>query len=264
MGLKILIIGGGGREHALAWKCSQSANVSEVIVAPGNAGTALEPKVRNVSVAADDIDALIDLASSEKIALTIVGPEQPLVAGIADRFNARNLPCFGPVAAAAQLEGSKAFTKDFLQRYGIPTGAYETFTDVDQALAYVHEKGAPIVIKADGLAAGKGVIVAFSIDEAERAVKDMLSQGAFGEAGQRIVIEEYLRGEEASFIVITDGKTIMPLASSIHITGTPAMAIESRRFLRSASVPGQENAGISLLKNGEVMHFTRYPFPMPD
>ena len=214
MGMKILIIGGGGREHALAWKCAQSANVSEVIVAPGNAGTALEPKVRNVSVAAEDIDALIDLASSEKIALTIVGPEQPLVAGIADRFNARNLPCFGPVAAAAQLEGSKAFTKDFLQRYGIPTGAYETFTDVDEALAYVREKGAPIVIKADGLAAGKGVIVAFSIDEAERAVQDMLSQGAFGEAGQRIVIEEYLRGEEASFIVITDGKTIMPLASS--------------------------------------------------
>ena len=214
MGMKVLIIGGGGREHALAWKCAQSANVSEVIVAPGNAGTALEPKVRNVRVAADDIDALIDLASTEKIALTIVGPEQPLVAGIADRFNARNLPCFGPVAAAAQLEGSKAFTKDFLQRFGIPTGAYETFTDVDQALAYVREKGAPIVIKADGLAAGKGVIVAFSIDDAERAVQDMLGQGAFGDAGQRIVVEEYLDGEEASFIVITDGKTVMPLASS--------------------------------------------------
>ena len=214
MGMKVLIIGGGGREHALAWKCAQSANVSEVIVAPGNAGTALEPKVRNVRVAADDIDALIDLASTEKIALTIVGPEQPLVAGIADRFNARNLPCFGPVAAAAQLEGSKAFTKDFLQRFGIPTGAYETFTEVDQALAYVREKGAPIVIKADGLAAGKGVIVAFSIDDAERAVQDMLGQGAFGDAGQRIVVEEYLDGEEASFIVITDGKTVMPLASS--------------------------------------------------
>lgn len=214
MGMKILVIGGGGREHALAWKCAQSADVSEVIVAPGNAGTALEPKVRNVDVAADDIDSLIDLAATEDVALTIVGPEQPLVAGITDRFGEQNLPCFGPVAAAAQLEGSKAYTKDFLQRFGIPTAAYATFTDVDQALAYVREKGAPIVIKADGLAAGKGVIVAFSLGEAEQAIQDMLSQDAFGDAGHRIVIEEYLEGEEASFIVITDGQTILPLASS--------------------------------------------------
>jgi len=214
MAMKILVIGSGGREHALAWKCAQSADVSEVIVAPGNAGTALEPKVRNVDVAADDINSLIDLAATEDVALTIVGPEQPLVAGITDRFGEQNLPCFGPVAAAAQLEGSKAYTKDFLQRFGIPTAAYATFTDVDQALAYVREKGAPIVIKADGLAAGKGVIVAFSLDEAERAIQDMLSQHAFGDAGHRIVIEEYLEGEEASFIVITDGQTILPLASS--------------------------------------------------
>jgi phosphoribosylamine--glycine ligase len=212
--MKILIIGGGGREHALAWKCAQSADVSEVIVAPGNAGTELEAKIRNVEIAADDIDALLDLAIAEKIGLTIVGPEQPLVAGIVDRFNAQKLPCFGPVAAAAQLEGSKAYTKDFLLRHGIPTGAYETFTDVDLALAYLRNTGTPIVIKADGLAAGKGVIVAFSQEQAEDAVKDMLSQGAFGDAGQRIVIEEYLEGEEASFIVMTDGTSILPLASS--------------------------------------------------
>ncbi len=212
--MKILIIGGGGREHALAWKCAQSGDVSEVIVAPGNAGTKLESKIRNVDVAADDIDALLDLASKENIGLTIVGPEQPLVAGIVDRFIAQNLPCFGPVAAAARLEGSKAYTKDFLLRHGVPTGEYETFTDVDLALAYVREKGAPIVIKADGLAAGKGVIVALGLDEAEDAIRDMLSQGAFGDAGHRIVIEEYLEGEEASFIVITDGKAVLPLASS--------------------------------------------------
>ena len=212
--MKILIIGGGGREHALAWKCAQSAEVSEVIVAPGNAGTALEAKVRNLEIAADDVDALIEFAASEKIGLTIVGPEQPLVAGIVDQFKAQDLPCFGPVAAAAQLEGSKAYAKDFLLRHGIPTGDYESFTDVELALAYVRKKGAPIVIKADGLAAGKGVIVAFSQDEAEDAVKDMLSQGAFGDAGHRIVIEEFLEGEEASFIVMTDGTSILPLASS--------------------------------------------------
>jgi phosphoribosylamine---glycine ligase len=212
--MKILIIGGGGREHALAWKCAQAEQVSEIIVAPGNAGTDLEPRVRNANVAADDIDALLDLAITEDVALTIVGPEQPLVAGIADRFNAHKLPCFGPVAAAAQLEGSKAFTKHFLQRYSIPTAEYETFTDVDRALAYVRERSAPIVIKADGLAAGKGVIVAFSTAEAERAVRSMLSEGAFAAAGQRIVIEEFLQGEEASFIVITDGETALPLASS--------------------------------------------------
>jgi phosphoribosylamine--glycine ligase len=212
--MKILVIGGGGREHALAWKCAQSDEVSEVIVAPGNAGTSLEPKVRNVSVAADDIDALLELATIEEIGLTIVGPEQPLVAGIVDRFSAHDLPCFGPVAVAAKLEGSKAYTKDFLSRHKIPTGTYESFTDVDLALAYVRKKGAPIVIKADGLAAGKGVIVAFSEDEAEDAVRGMLSQRAFGDAGQRIVIEEFLEGEEASFIVMTDGKSILPLASS--------------------------------------------------
>ncbi len=212
--MKILIIGGGGREHALAWKCAQSGDVSEVIVAPGNAGTELESKIRNVDVAADDIDALLNLASKENIGLTIVGPEQPLVAGIVDRFIAQDLPCFGPVAAAAQLEGSKAYTKGFLLRHGIPTGAYETFTEVDLALAYVRKKGAPIVIKADGLAAGKGVIVAFGIDEAENAVRDMLSEGAFGDAGHRIVIEEFLEGEEASFIVMTDGISVLPLASS--------------------------------------------------
>ena len=212
--MKILIIGGGGREHALAWKCAQSTGVSEVIVAPGNAGTALEDKVRNVDIAAGDIEGLIELARAEQIALTIVGPEQPLVAGISDRFSELNLPCFGPLADAAQLEGSKAFTKDFLQRHGIPTAEYETFTDVDQALAYVRQKGAPIVIKADGLAAGKGVIVALCTEDAERAVHDMLDQGAFGDAGRKIVIEEYLEGEEASFIVITDGKSVLPLASS--------------------------------------------------
>ena len=214
MSMKILVIGGGGREHAIAWKCAQADDVSEVIVAPGNAGTAAEDKIRNVSIAADDIDALIGLARKENIGLTIVGPEQPLVAGIADRFNELDLPCFGPVAAAAQLEGSKAYTKDFLQRHGIPTGAYESFTDVEKALAYVREKGPPIVIKADGLAAGKGVIVALNIEDAEQAVEDMLSQGAFGDAGHRIVIEEFLEGEEASFIVITDGDVVLPLASS--------------------------------------------------
>jgi len=212
--MKILVVGGGGREHALAWKCAQSGNVSEVIVAPGNAGTAAEHKVRNIKVAADDISALIELARDENIELTIVGPEQPLVAGIADRFSELGLPCFGPGAAAARLEGSKAFTKDFLRRHGIPSAAYQTFSDVAKALAYVNEQGAPIVVKADGLAAGKGVIVARTIAEAEQAVRDMLSQGAFGDAGRRIVVEEFLEGEEASFIVITDGTTILPLASS--------------------------------------------------
>ena len=212
--MKILIIGGGGREHALAWKCAQSAGVHEVIVAPGNAGTALEDKVRNVNVAADDIEGLVELATSEQIALTIVGPEQALVAGISNRFSELNLPCFGPRADAAQLEGSKTFAKDFLRRHGIPTADYASFTDVDEALSYVRDKGAPIVIKADGLAAGKGVIVALRIEDAERAIMDMLNQGAFGDAGRKIVIEDYLEGEEASFIVITDGKNVLPLASS--------------------------------------------------
>ena len=212
--MKILVIGNGGREHALAWKCAQSPDVSEVFVAPGNAGTALEHKVRNVAVSSDDIDALAELAAKEDIALTIVGPEAPLVAGVVDRFNELGLPCFGPTAAAAQLEGSKAFTKDFLARYDIPTAAYRNFSELEPALAYIRGQGAPIVIKADGLAAGKGVIVAKTLEEAERAATDMLAGGSFGEAGARIVVEEFLDGEEASFIVITDGENVLPLATS--------------------------------------------------
>ena len=212
--MNILIIGSGGREHALAWKCAQSPRVDEVLVAPGNAGTAREDKVRNVDVSADDIEALAALARTEKVALTIVGPEAPLVAGVVDRFNELNLPCFGPTAAAAQLEGSKAFTKDFLARHNIPTAGYQNFTDLEPALAYIREQGAPIVIKADGLAAGKGVIVAMTLEEAEAAATDMLAGGSFGEAGARIVVEEFLDGEEASFIVITDGDTVLPMATS--------------------------------------------------
>ncbi len=212
--MKVLVIGSGGREHALAWKCAQSTVVGEVLVAPGNAGTAREKNVRNVQVSPDDIDGLIALARAEGIGLTIVGPEAPLVAGVVDRFNEQGLPCFGPSAAAARLEGSKAFTKDFLARHDIPTAAYANFTELQAALDYIREQGAPIVIKADGLAAGKGVIVAMTTDEAERAATDMLAGGSFGEAGARIVVEEFLDGEEASFIVITDGETILPLATS--------------------------------------------------
>jgi len=212
--MKVLVIGSGGREHALAWKCAQSPGVDEVLVSPGNAGTALEPKIRNVDVSSDDIEALAALAQSENIDLTIVGPEAPLVAGIVDRFNELGLPCFGPSAAAAQLEGSKAFTKDFLARHDIPTAGYENFTDLDAALSYIREQGVPIVIKADGLAAGKGVIVAMNFEEAEQAATDMLSGNKFGDAGARIVVEEYLDGEEASFIVITDGKNILSMATS--------------------------------------------------
>jgi len=212
--MKVLIVGSGGREHALAWKCAASDRVDEVIVAPGNAGTALEPGVRNVPVGAEDIDALLDLASSEAVALTIVGPEVPLVAGIVDRFRAAGHACFGPDAAGAQLEGSKAFTKDFLAKYGIPTAQYRNFDDLEPALAYVREQGAPIVIKADGLAAGKGVIVAQTLAEAEDAVTSMLSDNRFGAAGARVVVEEFLEGEEASFIVITDGNSVLSLASS--------------------------------------------------
>ena len=212
--MKVLIIGSGGREHALAWKCAQSENVSEVIVAPGNAGTAGEPGVSNVAIGAEDIDALLTLAQSENIDLTIVGPEAPLVAGIVDAFTAAGRPCFGPSAAAAQLEGSKAFTKDFMARHNIPTADYANFAELKPALNYIREQGAPIVIKADGLAAGKGVIVAMSLAEAEQAATDMLSGNKFGDAGERIVVEEFLDGEEASFIVITDGDTILPLATS--------------------------------------------------
>ncbi|MDH4107724.1 MAG: phosphoribosylamine--glycine ligase [Gammaproteobacteria bacterium] len=212
--MKVLVIGGGGREHALAWKCAQSRRVTEVLVAPGNAGTAFEPRMRNVPVAADDIDALLDLATREGVGLTIVGPEAPLVAGVVDRFDAAGLPCFGPHATAAQLEGSKAFTKDFLQRHGIPTAEYESFTEIEPALAYIRERGAPIVVKADGLAAGKGVVVAAHVDVAIAAAIDMLGGDRFGSAGRRIVVEEFLRGEEASFIVMTDGTSVLPLATS--------------------------------------------------
>ena len=212
--MKVLVVGSGGREHALAWKASQSQLVSEVLVAPGNAGTAGEPGVRNVPVAAEDIDGLLRLAESEAIGLTIVGPEQPLVAGIVDRFAAAGLKCFGPSQAAAQLEGSKAFTKAFLAQHGIPTAGYGTFTDTDAALDYLRAQTMPIVIKADGLAAGKGVIIAETLAEAETTVRNMLEGNAFGAAGAQVVIEEFLSGEEASFIAIVDGEDILPLASS--------------------------------------------------
>ncbi|MFL1484577.1 phosphoribosylamine--glycine ligase [Marinobacter sp. LN3S78] len=212
--MNILIIGSGGREHALAWKAAQSPDADRVFVAPGNAGTALEPRLENVSIDVMDLDALADFAATHEVGLTIVGPEAPLVAGIVDRFEARNLRVFGPTEGAAQLEGSKAFTKDFLDRQKIPTAAYANFTEVDQALAYVREQGAPIVIKADGLAAGKGVIVAMTLEEAEEAVRDMLAGNAFGDAGSRVVVEEFLDGEEASFIVMVDGENVLPMATS--------------------------------------------------
>ena len=212
--MKLLVIGAGGREHALAWKFAQSRRVSEVLVAPGNAGTATEPKCRNVDVKATDIDGLVALARAEDVAVTVVGPEAPLVAGVVDRFRSEGLRIFGPTAAAAQLEGSKAYAKDFLARHGIPTAYYAVHTDVDAALAYVRSKGAPIVVKADGLAAGKGVIVAMTLQEAEDAVCDMLSGNAFGSAGSRVVIEEFLDGEEASFISMVDGVTALPMATS--------------------------------------------------
>ena len=212
--MKVLVIGSGGREHALAWKLAQSPRVSEVIVAPGNAGTAREPRCRNAAVKVADIDGLLQLAQDEDVALTVVGPEVPLVAGVVDRFRAAGLRIFGPSAAAAQLEGSKAFAKDFLARHGIPTAFYAVHTEVEPALAYLREKGAPIVVKADGLAAGKGVIVAVTLDEAEAAVRDMLAGNAFGDAGARVVIEEFLDGEEASFISMVDGRSALPMATS--------------------------------------------------
>ncbi|MGY1521955.1 phosphoribosylamine--glycine ligase [Luteimonas sp. A482] len=212
--MKILVIGAGGREHALAWKLAQSPRVDEVLVAPGNAGTATEPRCRNIEVKVGDLDGLLALARDEGVALTVVGPEVPLVAGVVDRFRAAGLRIFGPTSAAAQLEGSKAFAKDFLARHGIPTAFYAVHTEVEPALAYVRDKGAPIVIKADGLAAGKGVIVAMTLDEAEAAVRDMLSGNAFGDAGARVVIEEFLDGEEASFISIVDGRSALPMATS--------------------------------------------------
>jgi phosphoribosylamine--glycine ligase len=212
--MKILVIGGGGREHALAWKAAQSRGVDIVYVAPGNAGTAHEPKLQNVAIDADDIHALTVFAQSNQIDLTIVGPEAPLVLGVVDIFHTAGLRCFGPTQGAAQLEGSKAFTKDFLARHHIPTAAYGNFTDVDKAVAYIQQQGAPIVVKADGLAAGKGVILAQTEKEAIAAVRDMLAGNAFGEAGHRVVIEEYLSGEEASFIVMVDGEHILPMATS--------------------------------------------------
>jgi phosphoribosylamine--glycine ligase len=212
--MKVLVVGGGGREHAFAWKCALSRSVREVLVVPGNAGTAGEPRVRNVPVPAEDIEALLALAQREAVDLTIVGPEAPLVAGIVDRFSEAGLPCFGPSAAAAALEGSKAFAKAFLKRHRIPTASFETFTELEPALAYVRDKGAPIVVKADGLAAGKGVVVAATVEEAEAALTAMLAEQRYGAAGRRVVVEEFLAGEEASFIVMTDGETILPLATS--------------------------------------------------
>jgi len=212
--MKILIVGSGGREHALAWKASQSPKAEAVYVAPGNAGTALEAKLSNVALAVTDIPGLVDFASQENIGLTIIGPEVPLVAGIVDAFQDAGLNCFGPSAKAAQLEGSKKFCKDFMARHNIPTAEYQTFTDEKAAIDYIKQKGAPIVVKADGLAAGKGVIVAQTESEAVAAVEDMLSGNSFGAAGNRVVIEEFLAGEEASFIVIADGKQALPMASS--------------------------------------------------
>ncbi|EKO3707961.1 phosphoribosylamine--glycine ligase [Vibrio metschnikovii] len=212
--MQVLVIGSGGREHALGWKVAQNPQVETVFVAPGNAGTALEPKLENVNIAVEDIAGLVAFAQQKNIALTIVGPEIPLVLGVVDAFRDAGLAIFGPTQAAAQLEGSKAFTKDFLARHNIPTAAYANFTEIEPALAYVREQGAPIVVKADGLAAGKGVIVAMTLQEAEDAIQDMLADNSFGEAGSRVVIEEFLDGEEASFIVMVDGENVLPMATS--------------------------------------------------
>ena len=212
--MKILIVGSGGREHALAWKVKQSSDISTVFVAPGNAGTALEDGIENIALSVEDIPALLAFAQKEAIDLTIIGPEVPLVAGIVDTFTDAGLKCFGPTAKAAQLEGSKTYCKDFMARHDIPTAEYQTFTESQAAIDYINEKGAPIVVKADGLAAGKGVIVALTVKEAIDAVDDMLSGNGFGEAGHRVVIEEFLTGEEASFIVIADGESALPMASS--------------------------------------------------
>jgi phosphoribosylamine--glycine ligase len=212
--MKVLIVGGGGREHALAWAVAKSAGVERVYVAPGNAGTATEPKCENVPISAGDLGGLIGFARERGVGLTIAGPEGPLVNGIVDRFRAAGLKCFGPTAAAARLEGSKGFAKDFMARHGIPTAAYGTFTEVAPAIEFIRAHGAPIVVKADGLAAGKGVIVAQTTTQAEAAVLDMLAGNAFGDAGHRVVIEEFLEGEEASFIVMADGRNVLPLATS--------------------------------------------------
>ncbi len=212
--MNVLILGNGGREHALAWKLAQSSGITKVFVAPGNAGSATEAGVENVAIDALDFPALADFAKNNDVGLTIVGPEAPLVAGVVDYFSARGLRAFGPRKAAAQLEGSKAFTKDFLARHNIPTAAYQNFTDVDAAIAYVRQQGTPIVIKADGLAAGKGVIIPQTQEEAESTIRDMLSGNKFGDAGSRVVIEQFLLGEEASFIVMVDGEHVLPFATS--------------------------------------------------
>ncbi len=212
--MKVLVVGGGGREHALAWKLAQSRNVSEVLVAPGNAGTAREARCRNVAIAAEDIPALLKLARDEHVSLTVVGPEGPLAAGIVDKFSAAGLRCFGPSKKAAQLEWSKAYAKDFLARHKIPTAIYKTHIELEAALADLRARGAPIVVKADGLAAGKGVVVAQTLAEAEAAVRDMLSGNMFGQAGARVVIEDFLEGEEASFIIVAAGGHFIEMASS--------------------------------------------------
>ena len=212
--MKVLVVGGGGREHALAWKIMESGRVQEVLVAPGNAGTAQEPGMRNLPIAADDVDALVNYAREHAVDLAIIGPEAPLSLGIVDKFRTAGLRCFGPTRQAAQLESSKAFAKDFLARHHIATAAYANFTEVDPAVAYIRQHGAPIVVKADGLAAGKGVILAQTEQEAIAAVQDMLSGNAFGSAGSRVVIEEFLQGEEASFIVMVDGEHVLAMASS--------------------------------------------------
>jgi len=211
---KVLVVGGGGREHALAWKLASSLQVEKVFVAPGNAGTAAEAGVENLALPASDIEKLADFAAEQRLALTVVGPEVPLTEGIADVFAARGLPCFGPAQKAAQLEGSKSFSKDFLARHAIPTAGYQAFTEEDAALAFLQEQPVPVVIKADGLAAGKGVTVAFQREDAEAAVRHMLSGDAFGAAGRKVVIEEFLQGEEVSFIAMLSGGEMLPLASS--------------------------------------------------
>ena len=212
--MKTLVIGSGGREHALAWKLAQDSNVDVVYVAPGNAGTAQEAKCENLPIGVGELEALAEFAQDNDIALTLVGPEAPLVEGVVDLFESKGLPIFGPTQAAAELEGSKAFTKDFLARHNIPTAAYQNFTEIEPALAYCETLGAPLVVKADGLAAGKGVIIANTVAEAQEAVKDMLAGNAFGEAGHRVVIEEFLAGEEASFICMVDGLDVLPMATS--------------------------------------------------
>lgn len=214
VGKTILIVGGGGREHALAWKAAESASVSRVLVAPGNAGTACEPGVENAPVADTDIEGLLQLAIDESVALTIVGPEAPLAAGIVDRFREADLRCFGPTAAAAQLESSKAFSKAFLAQHNIPTAEYRVFEALEAAETYIRQKNAPLVIKADGLAAGKGVILAPDTETALDAARDMLDGNSFGDSGHRIVVEEWLSGEEASFMVMVDGEHVLPLAGS--------------------------------------------------